>query len=233
VSAHPQAAGAAPVAGPRRADAAGRRADGPGARRRLSRADRRAQILQAAEQVFAERGYQGTSLEDIAAGAGVTRPLIYNYFADKDELYLECLHAARGELDTAIVAAAGAHTRPEDMLRAGLTAYFRFVQDRGKRWDMLFGGGIAVAGAVAERAERLHFETVGKIAVLILAAAPWLAPAAATAYAHTVSGAAQQLAKWWRHHPHIDLDDLVRYQFDVLWTGLEAIAAGGPRRGTG
>lgn len=204
----------------------------PGARRRLPRADRRAQILQAAEQVFAQRGYQGTSLEDIAAAAGVTRPLIYNYFADKDELYLECLHAARAELDAAIVAAAGAHTQPREMLRAGMTAYFTFVQDRGKRWEMLFGGGIAVAGAVAARAEQLQFETVEKIAALIRAVLPDLPPVTAAAYAHTISGSAQQLAKWWRHHPRIPLEDLVRYQLDATWTGLErmATAAGPPER---
>src|SRR5579875_1192267 len=199
---------------------------GAGARRRLPRADRRAQILQTAEQVFAQRGYQGTSLEDIAAAAGVTRPLIYNYFADKDELYLECLHAARAELETAMIAAAGAHSQPREMLRAGMTAYFRFVQDRGKRWEMLFGGGIAVAGAVAARAEQLQFETVEKIAALIRAAVPGLDPVTATAYAHTLSGSAQQLAKWWRHHPGLPLADLVQYQMNATWTGLERMAAG-------
>jgi AcrR family transcriptional regulator len=197
----------------------------PGVRRRLSRADRRAQILRVAEQVFAERGYQGTSLEDIAASAGVTRPLIYNYFADKDELYLECLHDARAELEAAIVTAASAHTQPRQMLRAGMTAYFMFVQDRGKRWEMLFGGGIAVAGAVAARAEQLQFETVDQVAGLIRAVVPALPDVTATAYAHTISGAAQQLAKWWRHHPQVPLDDLVQYQLDATWTGLEQIAA--------
>jgi AcrR family transcriptional regulator len=199
---------------------------GSGIRRRLPRADRRAQILQVAEQVFTQHGYQGTSLEDIAAAAGVTRPLIYNYFADKDELYLECLHAARAELDAAIVTAAGAQSQPREMLRAGMTAYFTFVQDRGKRWEMLFGGGIAVAGAVAARAEQLQFETVEKVAALIHVVIPDLAPVTAIAYAHTISGSAQQLAKWWRHQPQIPLEDLVQYQMDAAWTGLEQIAAG-------
>jgi AcrR family transcriptional regulator len=145
--------------------------------------------------------------------------------ADKDELYLECLHDARAELEAAIVAAASAHTDPEQMLRAGMTAYFTFVQDRGKRWEMLFGGGIAVAGTVAARAERLQFETVEKIAALIRAVVPDLPAVTATAYAHTISGAAQQLAKWWRHHPQVPLGELVQYQLDATWTGLEQIAA--------
>lgn len=195
-------------------------------RRRLSRADRRAQILRVAEQVFSQRGYQGTALEDIAASAGVTRPLIYNYFTDKDELYLECLHAARGELEAAIVAAAGAHEHPRDMLRAGMIAYFTFVAERGKRWDMLFGGGIAVAGTVAERAEQMRFETVEKIAALIRATAPDHPARAAAAYAHAMSGAGEQLAKWWRRNPHIPLDDIVQYHFDMVWTGLQRVAEG-------
>ncbi|NGZ99463.1 helix-turn-helix transcriptional regulator [Nocardioides sp. W3-2-3] len=50
-----------------------------------------------ARDVFVRHGYQGTAVEDIAAAAGVTRTLIYKYFADKDEIYLECLRAARTE----------------------------------------------------------------------------------------------------------------------------------------
>jgi hypothetical protein len=71
---------------------------------------------------------------------------------------------------------------------------------------------------------------VEKIAALISATVPDLPPVTATAYAHTISGSAQQLAKWWRQHPRIPLEDLVQYQMDAVWTGLEQIAAGtGPR----
>ena len=194
--------------------------------RRLSRSARRAQILEVAERVFTSNGYQGTSLEDIAAGAGITRPLIYNYFADKDELYLEILESARAELETAFVSAALAHEAPDEQLRAGMEAYFVFVQERGQRWDMLFGGGTAVAGAIAERAAELRFETGEKIAALVRNAAPQAGATAAAAYAHAISGAAEQLAKWWRQHPEITLAELVDYQFDVLWTGLDRIVRG-------
>lgn len=193
-------------------------------RRRLAPEVRRAQLLAVAERVFAERGYQGTAVEDIAAAAGVTRTLIYKYFADKDAIYLECLRAARDELDTALVTAAGGAATPEDQLRAGLRAYFRFVRDRGSTWDVLFGGGAAVAGGVVEAAAELRYATAEAIAVLVRAAAPHVDDESASAYAHAISGAAEQLAKWWRRHPEVAVDVLVERMMDALWTGLRAIA---------
>lgn len=195
-------------------------------RRRLAPEARRAQLIAVAEQVFVAHGYQGTAVEDIAAAAGVTRTLIYKYFADKDEIYLECLRAARDELDTAVVAAAGGAVSPEDQLRAGLGAYFRFVRDSGSTWDVLFGGGAAVAGRVAEAAAEQRYRTAEVIAGLVRTAAPHVDDESASAYAHAISGAAEQLAKWWRRHPEVAVDVLVARMMDALWTGLRTIAEG-------
>lgn len=194
-------------------------------RRRLAPEVRRAQLIAVAEDVFVRHGYQGTAVEDIAAAAGVTRTLIYKYFADKDEIYLECLRAARAELDTAVVAAAGGATTPEEQLREGLRAYFVFVRDRGSTWDVLFGGGAAVAGGVAEAAARLRYETAEVITGLVRAAAPGLGEEAASSYSHAISGAAEQAAKWWRRHPHVTVEVMVERMMEALWTGLERIAA--------
>ena len=46
------------------------------------------------------------------------------------------------------------------------------------------------------------------------------------AYAHAMSGAGEQLAKWWRRNPHIPLGDIVQYHFDMVWTGLQQVAEG-------
>lgn len=191
-------------------------------RRRLAPETRRAQLLDAAEAVFAQRGYQGTAMEDIAVEAGVARGLIYNYFRDKDALYLACVQRARGELEAAFVAAVGEHGEPRAQLEAAIRAYFRFVEGRGRSWEMLFGGGAAVAGAVAAEVAQLRFETVAAIAALLRAAVPDLAEEVATPYAHVLSGAGEQLAKWWRTRPDVPLDQVVALQMDVVWLGLAA-----------
>lgn len=193
-------------------------------RRRLAPEARRAQLVAAAEDVFVREGYQGTAVEDIAAAAGVTRTLIYKYFADKDEIYLLCLRAARDELDAAVVAAAGSATTPEAQLRAGLGAYFRFVRDRGSAWDVLFGGGAAVAGPVADAAAEQRYATGELVAGLVRAAVPAIDAETASTYAHALSGAGEQAAKWWRRHPDVPVETMVERLMDTLWTGLERVA---------
>ena len=187
---------------------------------------RRAQLLDVALDVFTRGGYQGTSVEDIAVAAGVTRPLMYRYFTDKDDLYLELVRGARAALDESLLSSVAdvvlAGGSPESQLRAGMVAYFTFVRDRGPQWDLLFGPGQAVAGSVAEEMHELRFDTADKIAGLIGAAVPTLPVTTAYAYAHGVSGAGEQLAIWWRRHQDVDLDEIVELHLNVVWPGLRS-----------
>src|SRR5437764_3320162 len=120
-------------------------------RRRLSKPARRAQLLASAEQVFAELGYQGATMELIAARSGVSRPLLYEHFVSLDDVYVACLRAARSELDARFLDASVLNLgNPHDQLRAGISAYFGFVKDHGAGWEVLFGGGPAPGGEVGQ-----------------------------------------------------------------------------------
>jgi AcrR family transcriptional regulator len=71
-------------------------------RSRLSRDDRMEQTLEVAHGLFAERGYAAVKMDEIAAAVGVTKPLLYNYFGNKERLYITCMERA-GDTLTAIV----------------------------------------------------------------------------------------------------------------------------------
>jgi AcrR family transcriptional regulator len=192
-------------------------------RRRLTKDQRRAQLLAAAEVVFAERGYGSTTFDDIATRAKVTRPLLYGHFESVDEIYLECHRAAREEMQYRVVhAAVDAGNRPRDQLHAGLTAYFQYVRERPERWDLLYGAG-AAGGAIARQAAELRFATAEQIAGLFIHAAPRLPKDEAVAYAHIVSGAAEQMAKWWQHHPAVRVEDVVERIMSAVWDGLDTM----------
>ena len=75
-----------------------------------SRADRMEQTLLAAHALFAERGYAAVTMDEIAAAVGVTKPLLYNYFGNKERLYIACMERA-GDALTATVAEAVGDTR--------------------------------------------------------------------------------------------------------------------------
>ncbi|MGJ8670276.1 MAG: TetR/AcrR family transcriptional regulator [Oceanococcus sp.] len=190
--------------------------------RRLSRAKREAQLICVAQSLFSQKGYQGTAIADIASSAGVTRPMVYNYFGSKDGIYLASLSAARQQLEKRMLTAVAAKKVPRERLAAGLRAYFEFVDDQGAAWDILFGGGAAVAGPAEAKARELRFMNVERIAMLLRAD---LGPAPTEqqifAFAHLISGGAEQLAKWWRQNPDVLLDDLVEHQMALIWPSLE------------
>lgn len=190
-------------------------------RRRLSKEARRTKLIAAAEAVFAEVGYSGATMELVAARDGVTRSLLYEHFASIDELYLECHRTAREEMQQRVfeaVAAAGPDL--EDQLGAGLRAYFTYFAGRPQRFELLYGPGGA-GGPLAENTAELRFLTAEQIASLFIAAAPQIPRYEAVGAAHMVSGAAEQLARWWYRNPDISLETVVEGVMTVIWPGLQ------------
>lgn len=201
-----------------------RRATAASKAERLPRAARRQQLIDVAQDSFARKGYQGTTIEDIAAAAGVTRPIVYNCFGTKDGIYLACLSAARQQLEQRILEAVAGACDPRSRVEAGLDAYFRFVAEQADAWDVLFGGGAAVAGSAEHEARALRFRTVDQIAALLRRELPAIGAAELGVLAHGVSGAAEQIAKWWRGNPTIPRATVVARTMRLVWGGLEALA---------
>ena len=115
-------------------------------RRRLPSAERRALILEAAGRLFGEQGYDAARLDDIAAAAGVTKPILYRHFETKEALYLALLARHRDDLPT-FTAAMPAEGTLEERLRAVLDGWVGYVETHAYAWKMLFrdtGGGPAV-----------------------------------------------------------------------------------------
>ncbi len=106
-------------------------------RRRLPRAERRALIVEAAGRQFGERGYDGTRLDEVAAAAGVTKPILYRHFDSKKALYLALLARHRDDLATfpALIPAEGTM---EERVRVVLDVWLDYVERHAYAWRMLF-----------------------------------------------------------------------------------------------
>jgi AcrR family transcriptional regulator len=191
---------------------------------RLPRPERERQILGVALEMFILKGYQGTTMEDIAEAAEVTRPVVYNLFGAKDAVYLACLRLARGCLDQRLIESAGAHVdgTGRERLRAGIEGYFQFVEQDRAAWRLLFGGGAAIAGSAVGEARRMRFETVDRIAALLAPLMPHIAEPFVVMHAHALSGAAEQLAKWWVENEQVERSVVVDLLMDLMWRGFEA-----------
>jgi AcrR family transcriptional regulator len=192
-------------------------------RRRLPAAQRREQLLAAAEEVFGARGYHGASLEDIAGAAGVSKALIYEHFASKRELHASLVQAHVGEIFARLQANALAGADGEARLRGGVDAFLRFVEEHRDAWRALFRD--AADPEVGDVIERVQAQAVGVIAALIAADPESAHHDAQTMEMHAalLSGGVQALANWWDGHREVPRAEVVDRAIEFCWNGIERL----------
>ncbi|MFL5817982.1 MAG: TetR/AcrR family transcriptional regulator [Conexibacter sp.] len=173
----------------------------PPQRTRLPRAEREQQVLDVAHARFAAHGYAAVTMDDVAADAGVTKPLLYAYFGNKERLYLACMERAGDAMFTTVGEAVSHAASPADALRRGLHAFFAFVDEDRDAWRVLFDetlpAGGEIAQAVAEHRERL----LALVAQTNIARLPEQRRAEHAPEIEAISvallGGAEALARWW------------------------------------
>jgi AcrR family transcriptional regulator len=134
-------------------------------RQRLPEAERRALIVEAAGRLFGEHGYDATRLDEIAAAAGVTKPIVYRHFDSKRDLYLALLDRHRDDLAGFVAAMPGEGT-PAERLRAVLDLWLGYVDAHAYSWKMLFRD-TAGGPEVAARRREVHAEARAVLVDLI------------------------------------------------------------------
>jgi len=107
--------------------------------RRLTAEQRRHQLVTVALELFAQRGYRATTMDDIAEAAGVTKPLLYQHFSSKRALYLELVDSIARDLLAAIGRAVMRADGPRQQVELGFAAYFRLVVSHEAEFRLLYG----------------------------------------------------------------------------------------------
>jgi AcrR family transcriptional regulator len=186
--------------------------------RRLPSDQRRAVIVEAAGRLFGERGYDGTRLDDVAAAAGVTKPILYRHFADKERLYLALLERHRDDLSRFVVPAEGTL---EERLRAVLDVWLGYVESHAYAWRMLFrdtGGGATIQAFRVEVHARARAVLAGMIGALSERPIPAreLGP-----LGEMLSMGMASLVLWWMEEPGVQRADVLA-ALTRVWTRLLA-----------
>jgi AcrR family transcriptional regulator len=187
---------------------------------RLSRGARRAQLLVAARDVFAAHGYHAAAMDDIAERAGVSKPVLYQHFPGKLELYRALLTASADELVDRVRTALNSSTDNEDRTRAAVAAYFDFVAGEGQAYRLVFESdlrGEPEAAAVVDGALTRCIETV---AAAVTADAGLDAPRARLLAVGLV-GLSQVAAQYWLDSEQkVPRDEAVALMASLAWRGL-------------
>jgi AcrR family transcriptional regulator len=202
--------------------------------RRMTGTQRRQRILDAAVEAFAASGYHATSVGEIADAAGITKPVLYDHFPSKRELYVELMERARDELTARGAQAMGGEGRPEERVRAAIDAFFAFVEEQPAAARVLL---VAPRGEpeLLEASQQVQAEATARVAAL-LAAEPGLLAGARDRerrlelFTEFLKQGIHGLAEWWAEHPRVDRALLVDATMDVAWAGLRAQFPGGTAR---
>ncbi|WP_019855282.1 TetR/AcrR family transcriptional regulator [Actinopolyspora mortivallis] len=196
----------------------------------MSRAEREQQILGVAEEVFATRGYQATSMDDIARRVGLSKPMLYEYFGSKEGLLLACLERVRRELLEATTSAAAANAGdPERQLHDGLLAFFRFGEEHKQSWALLRTESAVVGAGLDTELEGFRTQQAEFTEEMLRVALPNTDPARLEAFAEAIIGACERMALWRENRPEITPERVTEHLMALIWPSLSAEVAAAHR----
>lgn len=189
-------------------------------RRRLPAPQRRATLIKAASELFAGRGYDHVSLDEVAERCGVTKVIVYRHFASKKDLYLQLLATHRDELLGTLARGMTADASLEERVPAVADAWFAYVESNPFAWRMLFQD---VTGDPEIRAFHAGMRDTARAAIASLLRgepAVGLPPTIVESTAELLRSAMTGLALWWLERPDVAREALVRTVVLATWHGL-------------
>jgi AcrR family transcriptional regulator len=190
---------------------------------RLPREERRRQLLDAAQRVFVEHGYHDTSMDDIAVAAAVSKPVLYQHFPGKHELFLDLMDTQLARLQDALAGALASTTDNKERVRATIRANFQFMDRPDRAYRLIFDSGLNNDPEVAERIEAMDHRFATDIAEII-ATDTRLSHEEALLLGHGLAGLVQTASRHWAQQSgqegRPDLDGAADLAFRLAWRGI-------------
>jgi AcrR family transcriptional regulator len=181
-------------------------------RRRVPRLEREQTMLDAAGRAFAAHGFHAAAMDAIAADAGISKPMLYNYFGSKQGLYLAFVERDGRELLDSMRRAASPDAPTGERLRAGIVAFLTYVDEHRSGWAVLYSEAAAQGGSLAAEVAALR-ERIAELLSRLLGS---------EALAHAFVGAGESLANWWLEHAEEPKERIAQLLMNLAAAGFEA-----------
>jgi AcrR family transcriptional regulator len=200
---------------------------------RLPRSARRKQLLEAAQEVFVAQGYHAAAMDDIAERAGVSKPVLYQHFPGKLDLYLALLDTHCDAIIDRMRNAMSSSTDNKVRVAAATSAYFDFIDHESEAFRLVFESDLRNDPAVRARFERVERGCIEAITETIMADTG-LGRERAELLAAGLCGAAEIAARFWltggRQIPKSEAEALLSA---LSWRGIASFPLQGVEAGIG
>lgn len=190
---------------------------------RLPRQARRAQLLEAARVVFVREGFHAAGMDDIAEKAGVSKPVLYQHFPSKRELYMALLDAGKEELIDSVTEALSSTENNHERVQASVSAYFAFVNDDSKSFRLIFESDLYNEAAVRQRLQEAD-EACAMELMKVITQDTGTSEEEANLLAYGLIGMAQTAARrWLRTGRSVPNDQAVDLIARLAWQGISSV----------
>lgn len=200
-------------------------------KRRLTGAERRQSIIDAAYGEFAARGYAAVSMREIAARLGVTSPALYRQFPSKADLYRSCADRMVATMLTTVSEATDPELPADGQLWAGICAQLRFIAEHQQEWSVFVREAEGMGGEPEATLIRGRDAVTALLADLIGQAArsagvPPPPSSERAALAHALQGAVERIAQWWERNPDESVEAVALRVMNFSWQGFGNLLEG-------
>ncbi len=187
---------------------------------RLSRSARRTQLLAAAKTVFVTQGYHAAAMDDIAVRAGVSKPVLYQHFPSKLDLYLDLLGESAAEMVRLVRAALAATSDNHQRVDNAVAAYFTFVADNDQAYRLIFESDLRGQTEVERIVERATDDCISAITDTITTDTG-VDVERARLLASGMVGLSQVSARYWiQQSPHVSRAEAIELLSTLMWSGI-------------
>jgi AcrR family transcriptional regulator len=193
-----------------------------GRAKRLPRAVRERQIMDAAVDVFSRLGFHAASMDEISDVAGVSKPMIYAYLGSKEDLFAACIHREATQLLAAVAAGVRTELPPDMQLWHGLAAFFSYVGSHRESWRVVHRQSITQGGPFSAELLAMRRQAISLVDTLLVRVATkeGLDDNATESLAAALVGAAESLADWWLDNPEVPSRVVASRLMNLVWMGF-------------
>ncbi|MFF1382619.1 TetR/AcrR family transcriptional regulator [Arthrobacter sp. NPDC058288] len=200
--------------------AAGQARTGGARSARLPRDERRAQLLAAAQEVFVANGYHGAAMDEIAETAHVSKPVLYQHFPSKRELYLALLDSHLSALTDLMMGALNSTDDNDERVQAVMRAYYRFIASDDQAHRLVFESDLINDSDVSSRLETFN-KTFADAIARVIAEDTKLPMLEAQLLGRGLAGMAQVSARYWLETDgNLDIDVASDLIYRLAWRGI-------------
>lgn len=190
-------------------------------RTRMSASQRREQLIDVARSLFAEKGFEGTSIEEVAARAKVSKPVVYEHFGGKEGLYAVIVDRELSAISQAITASLVSSTSPSVIVERAALALLTYIEDSPDGFRLLSSSTDRAAGTYSTLLADVAIQVSGILAEQF--SSHGLDPRTAPLYAQMLVGIVSSPAWWWLENRRMSKEEVAAHMVNLAWNGLRAM----------